>query len=269
MQKKITYKQTEVYYQVVGNGIPVVLLHGFGEDSTIFQYQINFLRSYCQLIIPDLPGSGLSLFNKEYASIDDYALMLYQLLLKESINECIVLGHSMGGYIALAFAAYYPEKLKALGLLHSTAFADSPEKKEIRKRGIESIEKYGHTAFLKNTIPNLFFSAFKETNGIEIESLIEKGKRFSKEALQHYYTIMMNRTDRTKVLANNLIPILFVVGKEDTAVPLQLSLQQIHLPNCSYVHILQHVAHMGMLEEKNIFTNYILSFIEDVINIYT
>ena len=263
MKKQFIYQDYSFGYFIYGKGKPVVLLHGFGEDSSIFQYQIDFLQQHCLLIVPDLPGSGSSSFNPNLKTIEDYAVAIKALLKTESILQCIMLGHSMGGYIAMAFAELFPEELSAFGLLHSTAFADSLEKKEVRRRGIELIEEYGALAFLKITIPNLFSSAFKETNSDEVASLIEKGEMFSKEALQNYYTIMMNRPDRSFVLKNNPKPVLFVIGTEDVAVPLHDILQQTYLADCSYVHVLEKVGHMGMLEAKEKFNNFLLSFIDN------
>ena len=135
MQKKFHYKKTQIVYKTSGEGLPVILLHGFGEDATIWDKQVSYLKDHCQLITPDLPGSGLSSFDDADAensdSIEYYADMIEALLKYEDINSCILLGHSMGGYITLAFAEKYPEKLRGFGLIHSTAFADTEEKKQI------------------------------------------------------------------------------------------------------------------------------------------
>ena len=170
----------------------------------------------------------------------------------------------MGGYISLAFAEMFPQKLKAFGLVHSTAFADSAEKKTGRQQGIEMINEYGAFAFLKNTIPNLFSKKFKETNADEVEQLIEKGKSFSEEALTQYYTAMMNRPDRTAVLKEAKVPVLFIIGEEDIAAPLDDLLQQVHLPDISDIHILQGVGHMGMMEVPELVNKHLLSFIDSI-----
>ena len=267
MKKKFQYLQSTISYRVEGAGKTVVLLHGFAEDSTIFNHQINFLKNYCQLIVPDLPGSGLSeiLDDGEKApaiTIKDYALCIHSLLQHENITTCILLGHSMGGYITLAFAELYPQMLNAFGLIHSSAFADTDEKKQNRQRGIEMIEQYGVASFLKNTIPNLFAKQFKEAYPQQVESLIESCNNFSKAALQQYYRAMMNRPDTTHVLRNNPLPVLFVMGTEDMAVPLNDVVQQTHLPLCSYIHVLENVGHMSMWEATAQLNQYLLDFIQ-------
>ncbi len=264
MRHQFTYKNTSVTYHKEGKGKTVVLLHGFGEDSTIFNKQIEFLKTFCSVLVPDLPGSGKSEFNNELISIESYAACILALLQQEKIETCIMLGHSMGGYITLAFAELYADKLNGFGLLHSTAFADSEEKKENRKRGIELIKEYGGYAFLKTMIPSLFGKNFKEAFPEIVASLINNSKQFSVEALQQYYAVMMNRKDRTNVLQSNPLPVLFVLGTEDIAAPLNDVLKQTHLPLCSYIHVLQNVGHMGMWEATEKMNDAIGVFVNNV-----
>ncbi len=268
MEQFLSLQQNKISYYNEGQGKVIVLLHGFGEDKNIWNYQLEFLKSNYQVIIPDLPGTGNSdLLDKENISINDYANWLHDFIFKiiSPHQKIILLGHSMGGYISLAYAKKYPETLAAFGLIHSTAFADSDEKKEIRSRAILSIQKFGTFSFLKNTIPNLFSKQFKKTNSSVIDDLIKQGKTFTKEGLIQYYSAMMNRIDSTDVLINSEVPVLFVMGEEDIAAPLRDVLQQCHLPKKSYVHILENVAHMGMLEATEKLNSIIENFAEDII----
>lgn len=264
MEKTFSYQNTPVFYQTTGSGKTMVFLHGFGEDSRIFDNQVEFLKDKCRVIVFDIPGSGKSPVLQGANTTDDYALVVHALLLHENITSCIMLGHSMGGYITLAFAERYPEMLAGFGFVHSTAFADSDEKKESRKKGIEMIKRYGSYPFLKNTISNLFSDNYKQTHAREVAALIEKGKDFTPDALEQYYTAMMNRPDRTSVLRNSNVPVLFIAGTEDVAAPLNDVLQQVHLPEVSYIHILEGVGHMGMLETPDEVNKYISAYINAV-----
>ena len=252
MQKIFTNQDVEIAYTDNGAGNIVVMLHGFGEDGTIWQNQVDFLARFCRVIVPDIPGSGGSPFlDKNDVSIDDYASCIHQFLeniLPKQDTNITLLGHSMGGYITLAFAKLFPQQLKAFGLIHSTAFADSDEKKQVRLRGIETIKQYGAYAVLKTTIPNLFDAAFKQQDPDRIDALIERGKQFTEAALQQYYVAMMNRFDATDVLMQAKCPVLFIMGVEDIAAPLPDILQQCHLPQQSHIRILENVGHMGMME---------------------
>ncbi len=260
------YRNTNIHYRKTGTGIPVVLLHGFGEDSHIWDLQAAFLEEHCQLIIPDIPGSGLSPALQETppgkVSIDDYADCIHALLEHENIEQCIMLGHSMGGYITLAFAEKYASRLNKFGLIHATAFADSEEKKLNRTRGIELMQLYGGQQFLRTTIPNLFSAAFKKTSPQSVEALITAASSFSTPALQQYYEAMKNRPDRTWVLQSNLLPVLFVIGTEDVAAPLSDVIRQTHLPLKSYIHVLKGVGHMGMWEATEELNTALLAFIK-------
>ena len=264
MHKKYEHTNASISYSITGNTKPVVvLLHGFGEDATVWHEQVNFLEQHYSLIVPDLPGSGNSFFkNNETASfIDTYADIVADLLKHEHIDQCIMLGHSMGGYITLAFAEKYPNSLHAFGLIHSTAFADSDEKKQNRSKGISMMKEYGGYAFLKTTTPNLFSADYKKHNPAGIDALIEKGKAFSTIALQDYYRAMMERPDRTEVLQQSKLPVLFIIGTEDVAAPMNDVLKQTHLPGISFIYILDKTGHMGMWERPLDVNNAIESFV--------
>lgn len=173
-------------------------------------------------------------------------------------HSVIVFGHSMGGYITLALAEKHPELLNGFGLFHSTAFADSEEKKEGRKKTIESLRQKGTGGFVKSSVPNLFSPITKEQNPTLIDEQIGVSLDFSSEAIIGYQTAMMHRKDRTHVLKNAKVPVLFVFGKYDNAVALQDGMEQSSLPNNSLVHILENSGHMGMKEEP-VISNQILS----------
>lgn len=250
-----------VSYQTFGILKPViVLVHGFPEDGTVFEKQYDFLKENFSVIIPDLPGSGKSSYNPKLQSTEDFAEIIALILQQENIEQCFLLGHSMGGYIALAFAQKYPEHLLGLGLIHSTAYPDSKEKKENRKRSIELMEKYGGYYFLKSIIPNLFSETFAAAHPTNIDYLIEKGKAFETKALQQYYSIMMHRKDMTHVLRNISVPVLFIIGEQDNAIPLQDMLQQISLPQTSFIKILPDAAHMGFWEDAEKVNEAIVCF---------
>lgn len=247
-EKKIVFLKKNIYYSTVGKGLPVLLLHGFGEDGCVWDAQVDHLKSKFYVIIPDLPGSGRSeLLTGEKRSMDDYAACIYAILQQEKISKCVMIGHSMGGYITLAFAEKYPGMLKAFGLFHSSAYADDTEKIITRKKAIGFIKENGAAAFLKTSVPGLFFDKIKSKT--HIKTLLEKGRSFKSEALMQYYEAMIQRPDRTAVLKKFKGKVLFILGKNDMVVPFQYGLEQSHIPMQSYIYILRNSAHMGMQEE--------------------
>ncbi len=166
-----------------------------------------------------------------------------------SRKGAIVIGHSMGGYVTLALAEKYPELLKGFGLFHSTAYADSEEKKATRRKTIENIQKNGLRDFVNHSIPNLFSTVTKAERPELIEEQINDSYNFLPEAIVYYQRAMMQRPDRTEVLKNSKVPVLFILGKYDTTVPLKDGLEQGSLADLTYIHVLENAGHLGMKEE--------------------
>lgn len=263
----IIYQSSNIHYLTIGKGQTVLLLHGFGEDGTIWQPQIDFLKDQFRLIVPDISGSGKSQF-VQGAHIETYAEIIKLILDTEfkkfphqEAEGATLIGHSMGGYITLAFAEKYPQYLNSLGLFHSSAFADEEAKKTVRNKAIEFIKNKGAYEFLKITIPTLFAKSFTEAYPEKIAALIEAGKNFTDAALIQYYEAMIHRPDRTAILKKFNKPILFIIGELDQAIPLQNSLQQCYLPSQSNVNILAQSAHIGMWEEKEKANQLVFNFL--------
>lgn len=249
MEKSIVYRGEKISYRLSGEGRPVILVHGFSEDGTIWKHQEKYLQSNFRVLVPDIPGSGASPYNRQLATMDDHADWLKAIIDAEQITDCVIIGHSMGGYIMLAFAEKYVRYLKGFGLFHSTTFPDSEEKKATRRKSIEFINQHGAAAFIQQSMPNLFSENFKKNNPGIVSALINGYSGFNPLALISYYEAMIGRPDRTHILKSFEKPVLFVIGEEDKAVSPQDSLQQSHIPQLSYIHILENAAHMGMLEK--------------------
>lgn len=246
---ELHYNGKWLFYRTSGEGPLVVLLHGFGEDGTIWKRQYELFPKH-RLLIPDLPGSGRS------EAIDDMSMEGLAEAVKAIIAAAttpqkgvIMIGHSMGGYVTLAFAEKYPGMLRAFGLFHSTAFADSDEKKESRRKAIRFIEENGAAAFLRTATPNLYAPQSQKQHPEWIAEHLEAVHNFLAASLVSYYKGMIERPDRTAVLKESKVPVLFVLGHHDIAVPLRDGLAQCHLPSLSYIHFLENTGHMGMIEE--------------------
>ena len=250
MNKQFQYQNKKIFRRIIGTGKPVILIHGFGEEATVWNHQVEFLKDKYQLIIPDLPGSGQSEMIDDM-SMEGMAEVIHSIIKEENITSCPVIGHSMGGYITLALVEKYPESVSAFGLFHSSAFADSEEKKATRRKGIEFIQQYGAFEFLKTATPNLFSPLTKDEQPELIDKQVAGLDNFLPASLVSYYEAMMKRPDRTDILRKATVPVLFIMGKYDAAVPVEDGLKQCHLPGKSYIHILHKSGHMGMLEEPD------------------
>jgi pimeloyl-ACP methyl ester carboxylesterase len=153
------------------------------------------------------------------ASIEDLAAAVKTLLDHLGIDKCIMIGHSMGGYITLAFAEKYPDRLTALGLFHSTAYPDSEEKKAIRRKSIEFIRKNGADLFIRQSTPGLFGQYTHQHHPQLIDAMIDRYINFPPDTLIAWYQAMITRPDRTAVLREFHGPVLFIIGEEDTSFP--------------------------------------------------
>jgi pimeloyl-ACP methyl ester carboxylesterase len=286
-----------IFCRDTGTGIPVLLLHGFAEDGTVWDHQIDALTGDAantgliegiRLIIPDLPGSGRSsapstssapsgfsaLSNSSALSsssapscplsIDDMAAVIKGLLDELQLEKTILIGHSMGGYIALAFAALYPERLTAVGLFHSTAYPDSEEKKATRRKAIEFIRANGAAPFIRQSIPNLFSSNTREGRPELVETAIAKYSGFAPDSLVAYYEAMIARPDRTAVLRQFKGPVLFIAGEDDTVIPVRQVIEQCYLPAIADLHVIPGAGHMAMLENPKMSNRYLAEFINFV-----
>lgn len=263
MIKELLYQQKRIQYQITGSGKPVFLVHGFGEDGTVWKQQVSFLENKFQLIIPHLPGTTPSELIADM-TMEGMAEVIHAIIHEEDIDTCTVIGHSMGGYITLALAEKYPNHLNGFGLFHSSAFADTQEKKEVRQKAIAFVRQNGAFEFLKTAIPNLFAPSTKELRPGIIEVLVDAAHNFSSETIVSYYEAMILRPDRTTILKNTSVPVLFIMGKYDVAVPLEDGLKQCHHPEKSYIHILQNSGHMGMLEETEASNRFLEEFLLDI-----
>jgi pimeloyl-ACP methyl ester carboxylesterase len=239
---------TDSVYYKSGKGKALILLHGFAEDHRIWKNQIAFLQHQFLVIAPDLPGSGSSSLPSEKMSMELLAEFVLEIIEQEKLQEIILIGHSMGGYTALAFAERFESKINGLSLIHSTAYEDDETKKENRRKSIKLIHNNGKEIFLKTMIPNLYSSVSQKNCSAEMAFHLKMAMQFSNASLESYYQAMIDRPSRVKVLKHAHIPFQFVIGTEDNAVPLQQSLSQCFLPEISKTDLLTDIGHTSMME---------------------
>jgi len=237
----------DLSFQELGNGPSLLLIHGFPMNSQVWDEFRIPLSKHFNVITIDLPGFGVSSSLKEGFSIDDVAENVIGWLEKKRINNCVVIGHSLGGYVALAMARRKPEMLAGVGLFHSTAQPDSDERKASRLKVVEFIDRNGVLAFTSNFIPPLF--ANQEHPAIEkVRSIAIKS---ASDTVKGYTLAMRNRPSTTDVLEIFDKPILFLAGSKDAGIPVESVLEQASMCQRPDVQVLEGVAHMGMFENPD------------------
>ncbi|ANQ50657.1 alpha/beta hydrolase [Flammeovirga sp. MY04] len=240
--------------KLTDNGIDapiLVLIHGFCENKSIWDDFIPSLTPYFRVICLDLPGCGE---NPEIASpspqLSDFADEIHQTLQDVGVSKYTMIGHSLGGYVTLAYAKKYQTSLNGIGLFHSTAFEDDDAKKEVRIKAADFVRANGARAFVAPMIGNLFAEKRREQHRPTIHQIIAEAEKESVDSIAKISLAMKDRGDSAALLTQLNIPVLFINGKKDGAVPLEKSVEQSHLPNDAHVYYLGDVGHMGMFEEK-------------------
>jgi pimeloyl-ACP methyl ester carboxylesterase len=246
-----------VFYQTNGSGLPVVFLHGFCEDHRVWE---GFYNSFpvCEMICIDLPGFGHST-RAAISDLGHYADIVAALLQSKGIEKCVLIGHSMGGYIGLAFAEKYGDMLLGLGLIHSSPFADDKKKKAQRLKEKKFISIQGHETYVAELIPKLFTKKFAGSK--VLKQLISQAQQYAPDGIQDALVAMMNRSDRSEVLKKIACPVLVLAGEKDIVIPMEKSLAFSVYPNTSSIHFLRNVAHMGMFEASDQCRQIIADFI--------
>jgi pimeloyl-ACP methyl ester carboxylesterase len=261
MDKSVIFSGKEIFFSETGSGFPVVLLHGFLESSGIWEdFSVELTTSF-RVICPDLPGFGKTPVIAEIHTMELLARSVKTILDSLGIEKCIMVGHSMGGYITLEFARLFPETLNGFVLFHSQAMADSEEAKENRRRTI-NIVKLNREGFIRHFIPDLFSPANIDKFSAEIENLRKLAAETSQEGIIAALEGMKNRHSNIEFLTVTHLPVLFIAGKHDSRIPVQNVMAQALLPSHSEVLILGNTGHMGYIEARNETLGIIRSFCE-------
>lgn len=260
MIKKVVYKGSEINYTIAGKGNAVVFLHGFLEDLSIWHSYSEKLSRNHKVITIDLPGFGNSEMLDCTHSMNEMAMAVNTVVEHEGIDSFIVIGHSMGGYVALAFASLFEHRLNGIILFHSHAGADSDEAKTNRNRTIKIIEG-NHAKFISAFIPTLFAPENIAKHPVEIEKLIISSLQTKEEGIIAALVGMRDRNDFKNLLSKLNIPVFFIVGKKDSKITIETIQEQVILPKICEVLFLEDIGHMGFIESKNTIYNAINGFV--------
>lgn len=208
-------------YNIKGTGDAIVMLHGFMENSKIWNDYVNFLSETHQVITIDLPGHGKSNNIRTTNTMEDFADDVIEFLHQLKISKASFIGHSMGGYVILALCEVYPQIVNKVVLVNSTSLPDSEEKKEQRLKMIPTIQR-NFSLFVKLSIPMLFSEALKPQLQNEINQLKEIALETSIEGIEAAINGMRIRPNRTSVLYDSNFPILIINGKDDKTIDVDL-----------------------------------------------
>lgn len=249
-------------YTDVGEGdTPVIFLHGYPFDKTLWKGQLASLKSTNRAIAIDIRGFGKSTDEQSMLSIDLFGDDLIGFMDKLNIEKAIICGLSMGGYLALNAITRFPERFEALILCDTQCIADTAEAKKKRYSTIEQINNEGADGFTEKFIKSVFHPDSLKTKKPVVESLRNVVRANSKEILTAGLTALAERSETCSSLDAIRVPTLIICGREDEVTPLaQSEFMHAHIKG-SILKIIDHAGHVSNLEHPDEFNKYLQDFL--------
>jgi len=214
-----------------------------------------------RVLAPNLPGFGQSA-TQPGATMSDYAEILEKLIQEQDLEKPVLIGHSMGGYAALEVAHRRRVVLSGLGLFHAHAYADNPDTKKLRAKSASFIGKHGLDLYLRDFFPRLFTESFVAQRPYVVEQLKSWAAQYDPEGVKTALQAMADRKDHQEWLRQTHLPVLFLLGLEDSLQPKEAWLAQTHLPKVASIHLLPGIAHMGAFEAPDTCVRIIREYLD-------
>jgi pimeloyl-ACP methyl ester carboxylesterase len=264
MRKQIYKNNLRLSYTLEGKGPNIVLIHGFLENALIWSDFSKKLSADFRVLSVDLPGHGNSELYEKPFTMCKYAQSVLDIMNEEHIEKAFMIGHSMGGYVCMAFVENFPERLSAFCLFHSIPFADTDQKKDSRNELIKKLKLGKKDEICDLHMINVFAKDTAKDFQSEIQTASMHAKEISTEGIIASIETMRDRKDRSKLLKNAMLPFLYVLGLKDSFIPNNI-LEFIDMPQKSEILRLEDSGHMGMIEEKEKSADAIRSFYKEYI----
>lgn len=261
MNKTHLFKNTTISFTDQGKGTAVVLLHGFLENKLMWNAFIPELSKRNRVIAIDLLGHGATECLGYIHTMEDQADMVQSILQELKIRKAVLIGHSMGGYIALAFAELYAENVKGIVLLNSTSKADSEERKINRDRAIVAV-KQNYSNFIRMSIANLFSESNRERLADAIEEVKIEALKTPLQGIIASLEGMKIRNNREIILHFATYPIQLVLGKKDGVLIYEDNLDQIEGTKVQLTTF--EAGHMSHIENETELLALLLQFLRSV-----
>lgn len=259
--KQIQFKNTNISYSDTGKGTAIVLLHGFLENQQMWNNYVAAFAKKNRVITIDLLGHGETECLGYMHSMEDNADVVHAVLTKLHIRKAIFVGHSMGGYVALAFAELFPDYIKGLVLLNSTSRADNDERKLNRDRAIKAV-KQSFVNFISLSIANLFSEENREKLLNEIELVKKEALKTPLQGIVAALEGMKIRMDREVLLHLTPYPKMLILGKKDPVLQYEETKEQTENTEVELVTFPD--GHMSHIENESALTKVLLEFFKKI-----
>ena len=247
MQKSLTFKNANISFSDQGTGTAVVLIHGFLENTTMWKNVVPEISKRNRVVTIDLLGHGKTDCLGYMHTMELFAETIAAVLKELRIRKCILVGHSLGGYIALAFAEKHPQKVKGLCLMNATSNEDTSERKALRLRANKMITN-NFRNMVRMSFANLFGPKSKTIFKKEIELAISEALQTPMQGYIAAQEGMQLRANRNHVLTDNSFKKLLIIGKKDPVLDFETSLDEAEKTNSAFV-VFEN-GHMPHIENK-------------------
>jgi pimeloyl-ACP methyl ester carboxylesterase len=259
-----TYNGGKIHYSDSGSGNVIVLLHGYLESSEVWNDFAAKFGSKFRVISIDLPGSGLSDVFGEVHTMEFMAEAIKELIDYLTLKKVFMTGHSLGGYVTLAFLEHFPEYLSGYCLFHSQPFPDPPAAIDKRKREIEIVKMGKKNLMYPDNVIRMFATSNLETFSEALKRSKEIASRIPGDGIIAVLNGMMIRPSRLSFMEESKVPCLWILGSMDNYIPCDLIQAKVKLPSNARVVILRNSGHMGFIEEADKSVEEVTKFIEQL-----
>jgi pimeloyl-ACP methyl ester carboxylesterase len=264
MQYYIHYKGGKIYYTDTGCGKTVILIHGYLESSEIWKDFAQRLSQNFRVISVDLPGHGNSTLFSECHTMEFLATAVKGLIDALDIRKVFLAGHSLGGYVTLAFLEHYPENLYGYSLFHSHPFSDTPEVIKKREREISMVRSGRKFLIYPENISLMFSSKNLSRFPEALQQAKDIASRLSDEGIIAVLNGMMIRPSRLAVMEAGRVPCLWILGRNDNYISCDQIQSRVNLPGNAQVHVLENAGHLGFIEDEDNAAGIMVDFIENL-----
>lgn len=264
MERYIELPACTLHYKLSGQGPLVLLIHGYLENIDIWDDFVGGLEQHFSVLRVDMPGHGKSVCKLQTIGMEFMADCVSAVISSLALKKVFLVGHSMGGYVSLAFAERYPTRVSGLCLLHSTPDPDSAEKRKGRLDDIELVKANGKEKIVDTNIPRLF----AKQNLDRFAAAVNRSKKIALSTpdlgIIGALNGMAQRPDRNHVVAAASFPVFFIYGRHDNLIATDVATSVAERHKKARTIFLDNSGHLGFIEEKDQTTAAIISILTQV-----
>jgi pimeloyl-ACP methyl ester carboxylesterase len=255
------YSGGRINYTDSGKGPVIILLHGYLESSRTWNGFAEKLASKFRVICMDLPGSGLSDVYGDIHTMEFMAKAVNELTDCLHLTKIFLIGHSLGGYVTMAFLELFPDKLSGYCLFHSSPFPDTPAATEKRRREIEIAKMGKKNLMYPDNVTRMFAASNLEKYPAALQRAKDIASDIPGDGIVAVLNGMIARPSRLSFMEEGRVPCLWILGTMDNYIPFGEVIKKVKLPSNAKMVILEDSGHLGFIEEEQKSLNAISEFV--------